>query len=175
MATSARPELDFRAAYLQGKHALFWRSYCRIHTVNGRYFIRNNGNASVLSHYSIFALREAEPYPPDVFVLSWSRRVDSRRCRRPCTDRRRDSARVTTYVTLAMAQPPECKPLRMAASGVEPAGKSRKPIDRLPSRLKRVCGYPGNETAGPPSTLRSVEKHFQEMTAEPQISPLRSP
>jgi hypothetical protein len=29
------------------------------------------------------------------------------------------------------------------------------------------------EAAGPNTTLRSVEKHFQEKTAEPQISPLR--
>jgi hypothetical protein len=29
------------------------------------------------------------------------------------------------------------------------------------------------ETAGPCTALRSVEKHFQEGTAEPQISPLR--
>jgi hypothetical protein len=54
---------------------LFWRGYCRIHTVNDRYFIRNNGNASVPSCYPIFAPREAELYPPDVFVFTLGNEV----------------------------------------------------------------------------------------------------
>ena len=40
------------------------------------------------------------------------------------------------------------------------------------SGLKRVCEN-RRETAGPSTTLRSVEKHFQERSAELQIPPLR--
>jgi hypothetical protein len=36
-----------------------------------------------------------------------------------------------------------------------------------------VAQVPGKETAGPSTTPRSVEKHFQGGAAEPQISPLR--
>jgi hypothetical protein len=60
LATSAGPELNFRAAFdSQGKMHLFWRGYGRMRTKIGRNFTRNNGNASVQYSYPLFPLREA--------------------------------------------------------------------------------------------------------------------
>jgi hypothetical protein len=72
-------------------------------------------------------------------------------------------------------QPPLHRPWhnRLNANRLEwrPQGLSQpeKAVNRSTDchRGLRGCGgYPGNETAGPPSTLHSVGKHFQEGTAE---------
>jgi hypothetical protein len=71
LATSAGPELNFRAAFdSQGKIQLFRRGYGRMRTEIDRNFTMNNGNASFPYCYPLFALREAEPYPPDPFALN---------------------------------------------------------------------------------------------------------
>src|SRR5229473_2268472 len=71
LATSAGPELNFRAAFdSQGKIHLFRRGYGRMRAEIDRNFTRNNGKRKLSILLSAFCPREAYPYPLDLFALN---------------------------------------------------------------------------------------------------------